>query len=55
MGGEPTRPAAPRRGRLMEWLYAAAVHPVTLIAVGSAAGGNLRDDPPDATTDLHVP
>ena len=25
-----------------DWLAAAAVHPVTLIAVGSAAGGNLR-------------
>jgi fluoride exporter len=26
----------------MEWLGAVAVHPVTLIAVGSAVGGNLR-------------
>ncbi len=26
----------------MEWLAAVAVHPVTLIAVGSAIGGNLR-------------
>lgn len=25
-----------------DWLSAAAAHPVTLIAVGSAAGGNLR-------------
>ena len=25
-----------------EWLSAAAVHPVTLIAIGSAVGGNLR-------------
>jgi CrcB protein len=26
----------------MEWAWAAAVHPITLIAVGSAVGGNLR-------------
>lgn len=26
----------------MEWFEAAAVHPITLIAVGSAVGGNLR-------------
>ena len=40
-----TRPTARRWRRLMEWsdwLGAVAIHPVTLIAVGSAVGGNLR-------------
>ena len=44
-GEEQTRPAARRWRRLMEWgdwLGAIVSHPATLIALGSAVGGNLR-------------
>jgi CrcB protein len=41
VGEEQTPQTEPRRGR-MEWLGDVAVHPVVLIALGSAVGGNLR-------------
>jgi hypothetical protein len=42
---EETRPSILPRRRFVDWtdwITAIAMHPITLIAVGSAVGGNLR-------------